>query len=45
MPEGTIHMTCSVTGRTIEVRCTPGGDCKARLLDNVEPSTDDQTEE
>ncbi len=45
MPEGTIHMTCSATGRTIEVRCTPGGDCKARLLDNSEPQPADQADE
>ena len=38
MPEGTIHMTCSVTGKIIELRCTPGGDCRVRLVEEPKPS-------
>lgn len=33
MPEGTIHMTCAKTGKTIEVRLTAGGDAKPRLVE------------
>lgn len=33
MPETTIHMTCATTHRALELRLTPGGDVKARVLD------------
>ena len=32
MPETTIHMTCGRTGQSVELRLTPGGDVKSRLL-------------
>jgi len=32
MPETTIHMTCSRTHKTMELRLTKGGDVKARII-------------
>ena len=49
MPETTIHMTCSATHRTLELRLTPGGDVKARVLDETSalpaPAADASTDE
>ena len=35
MPETTIHMTCSRTHKTLRLRVTKGGDCKAEIVDGV----------
>jgi len=32
MPETTIHMTCSKTGKTIQVRVTAGGDVRTAIV-------------
>jgi hypothetical protein len=32
MPEMTIHMTCSRTGKTLEMRLVGGGEVKAKVL-------------
>jgi len=32
MPETTIHMTCSRTHKTLELRLTKGGDVKANVI-------------
>ncbi len=32
MPETTINMTCSQTGKTVEMRLTAGGDVKSKML-------------
>lgn len=32
MPEMTIHMTCSRTGKTLELRLVGGGEVKAKVL-------------
>ena len=34
MPETTIHMTCGRTGQPMELRLTPGGDVKSKVLQN-----------
>lgn len=36
MPETTINMTCSQTGKTVEMRLTAGGDIKSKMLDPKE---------
>ncbi len=36
MPETTINMTCSQTGKTVEMRLTAGGDVKSKMLDPEE---------
>lgn len=33
MPETTIHMTCSQTGKHLKLRLGLGGDVKARIVD------------
>jgi hypothetical protein len=35
MPETTIHMTCSRTRKTLKLRVTKGGDCKAEIVDGA----------
>lgn len=35
MPETTIHMTCSTTHKTLELRLTKGGDVKSAVLDEA----------
>ncbi|GMU25083.1 MAG: hypothetical protein AMXMBFR13_51540 [Phycisphaerae bacterium] len=32
IPETTIHMTCSVTARVLQLRLTAGGDVKAKVV-------------
>ena len=32
MPETTIHMTCSRTHKTLELRLTKGGDVKTKIV-------------
>ena len=32
MPETTIHMTCSRTHRTLELRLTKGGDVRIKIV-------------
>ncbi len=44
MPETTIHMTCSRTGQTIEMRLTAGGDVKSKTVGSTEENRE-QTEE
>ncbi len=34
MPETTIHMTCSRTHKTLELRLTKGGDVKTAIVDD-----------
>lgn len=34
MPETTVHMTCSVTHKVLELRLTKGGDVKSVVLDD-----------
>jgi hypothetical protein len=44
MPETTIHMTCSRTHKTLELRLTKGGDVKSRVLgddDESKPGDDE----
>lgn len=36
MPETTVHMTCSKTGKTLEMRLVGGGEVKARVLGDKE---------
>ena len=43
MPETTIHMTCSRTHKTLELRLTKGGDVKAKVLDNGDTPADGET--
>jgi len=38
MPETTIHLTCSKTGKHMELRLGAGGEPKARLLDEDVPT-------
>lgn len=33
MPETTIHMTCSRTGKVLKLRVTKGGDVKSEIYD------------
>jgi len=33
MPETTVHMTCSRTHKTMELRLTKGGDVKIQIVD------------
>lgn len=33
MPETTIHMTCSRTHQSLELRLTKGGDVKSKIID------------
>jgi len=40
MPETTIHMTCSQTHKALALRLTKGGDVKASVVDEQEPSPD-----
>jgi len=35
MPETTIHMTCSRTHKTLQLRVTKGGDVKSAIVDGV----------
>jgi len=39
MPETTIHMTCSRTGKHMELRLGAGGEPKARILNDGAPAT------
>jgi len=32
MPETTIHMTCGSTGKTLQLRLTPGGDVRSSVV-------------
>ena len=34
MPETTIHMTCSKTGKAIQVRVTSGGDVRTAVVED-----------
>lgn len=34
MPETTIHMTCSRTHKTIQLRLTKGGDVKSNIIED-----------
>ncbi len=43
MPETTIHMTCSQTGRAMELRLGKGGEVKVRVLAD-EPAGEEQAE-
>ena len=36
MPETTIHMTCSTTHETIQLRLTAGGDVRSSIVDEVD---------
>ncbi len=38
MPETTIHMTCSRTGKHLELRLGASGEPKARILDEDDPA-------
>lgn len=42
MPEGTIFMTCSRTGRAVQVRLTGTGDPKATLVEQEETAEADE---
>ena len=33
MPETTIHMTCSRSHKTLELRLTKGGDVRSKIVD------------
>lgn len=44
MPETTINMTCSQTGKTVEMRLTAGGDVKSKML-GPEEEAGEPTEE
>ncbi|MBX3393917.1 MAG: hypothetical protein KF841_00975 [Phycisphaerae bacterium] len=33
MPETTVHLTCSQTGKHMELRLVGGGEVKARIID------------
>ena len=37
MPETTVHMTCSRTGKHLELRLGLGGEVKSRIVDEKEP--------
>jgi hypothetical protein len=43
MPETTIHMTCSQTGKAMELRLGKGGEVKVRVLAD-EPAGEEQAE-
>lgn len=45
MPETTIHMTCSATGKHLELRLGLGGDVKSKIVGAPEESTVDATDE
>ena len=38
MPETTIHMTCSKTGKVIQVRVTAGGDVRTAVVEDEAPT-------
>lgn len=38
MPETTIHMTCSKTGKHLELRLGAGGEPKVRIVDQEAPA-------
>jgi len=40
MPETTIHMTCSRTHKTLRLRVTKGGDCKAEIVNGQATATE-----
>lgn len=39
MPETTIHMTCSTTGKALELRLTPGGDVRSAVVGETPAAT------
>jgi hypothetical protein len=42
MPETTIHMTCSQTGKHLELRLGLGGEVKSRIIgQNSEPAEEE----
>ncbi|MFQ5423910.1 MAG: hypothetical protein ACE5F9_08010 [Phycisphaerae bacterium] len=41
MPETTIHMTCSRTGKHLELRLAGGGEVKARIVGAEEDAVDE----
>lgn len=45
MPETTIHLTCSKTGRLMELRLGTGGDVKSRILGEESAETEEVEEE
>lgn len=44
MPETTIHMTCSSTGKHLELRLGGGGEVKSRIIGNNGEQTDESSE-
>ena len=44
MPETTIHLTCSRTGRPLELRLGLGGEVKAKIVDGA-AAVQEETEE
>ena len=36
IPETTLHMTCSKTGKAVQLRLTPGGDVKSQVVGEQE---------
>jgi hypothetical protein len=45
IPETTIHLTCSRTNKPLELRLTPGGDVKSRIVGVNGEQADEETEE
>lgn len=45
MPETTIHLTCSQTGKHLELRLVGGGEVKAKILGEGEGSDGEDSKE
>jgi len=45
MPETTIHMTCSATGKHLELRLGLGGEVKSRIVGGIEEAATEAGEE
>lgn len=45
MPETTIHLTCSRTGKALQLRVTAGGDVKAVIVGQSDDQNEDSAEE